>query len=104
MEEESNKLKHNLAANLDAALGIDNLIMRGTREQPCMDLGQGSGGSNPGFTLTAAPMIRTYKGKKFPAELKSAWSGLVMILAAIMYVDNMDMLLRAKKSYNRGIL
>ena len=64
-----------------------------------MGLGQGSGGSNPGFTLTAAPMIRVYKRKQFHAELDSAWSYLLMILAAIMYVNNMDMLLRAKTNH-----
>ena len=43
-------------------------------------------------------MIGAYKRKKFHAEMKSAWSGLLMTLAAIMYVDNMDMLLRAKNN------
>ena len=59
-----------------------------TRDQPYTGLGlglsQGSGGLNPGFTLTAAPMIRTYKRKKFHAGMKSAWSGLLMTLTAIM--------------------
>ena len=69
-----------------------------TWERPYMGLGQGSGGSNPGFTLTATPIISAYKRKKFYAEMKSAWSGLLMTMAAIMYVDDMDMLLRAKKN------
>ena len=43
-------------------------------------------------------MIGAYKRKKFHAEMKSAWSGLLMTLTAIMYVDNMDMLLRAKNN------
>ena len=44
-------------------------------------------------------MISAYKRKKFHAEMKSAWSGLLMTLAAIMYVDNMDMLLRPKENH-----
>ena len=64
-----------------------------------MGLGQGSGGSNPGFTLTAALMVREYKRKKLHAEMKSAWSGLLLTLAAIMYIDDIDMLLRVKENH-----
>ena len=70
----------------------------GTQEQPYMGLGQGSRRSNPRFTPPAAPMISAYKRKKFHAKIKSAWLGLLMILVAIMYVDNMDMLLRAENN------
>ena len=83
---------------LGNAYGDADTAFGGTREQPYMGLGQGSRGSNPGFTLTAAPMIGAYKRKKFHAEMKSAWSGLLMTLAAIMYVDDMDMLLRVKNN------
>ena len=66
-----------------------------TQERPYMGLGQGSSGSNSRFTLTAqAPMVCAYKRKNFHAEIKSAWSDLLMTLAAIMYVDDMDMLLK----------
>ena len=60
-----------------------------------MGLGQGSGGSNPGFTLTLAPMIYGFMGMNFQAGMRRAWSGILITLAAIMYVDDMDMLLKA---------
>ena len=82
------------------AYGDADSSFGGTRERPYMGLGQGSGGSNPGFILTAAPMISTYKRKKIHAEMESAWSVLLMILAAIVYVDDMDMLLRAKENHS----
>ena len=64
-----------------------------------MCLGQGSSGLNPGFTLMSARMVNAYKQNNFHAEMRSAWSGLLMTLAAIMYVDDMDMLLRAKENH-----
>ena len=65
-----------------------------------MGLGQGSGGLNPGFTLTAATIVNVYKRNNFHAEMGSAWSGFWMILAVIMYVDDMDMLLKTLRNHS----
>ena len=64
-----------------------------------MGLDQGSGSTNPEFALTTTPMVNAYKRKNFHDKMRSAWSGLLMILAAIMYVDDMNMLLKALENY-----
>ena len=60
-----------------------------------MGMGQESGGSNPGCAFTFTPVVNAYKRKGFHAVMHSAWSRRVMLLAALSYVDDTDLLLRA---------
>ena len=77
---------------LRTAYGDAEQPFGGTREDPCMGLGQGSGASNPACTTTLTLLINAYKRRNFHAELTAAWSGIVFALAAIMYVDDTDLL------------
>ena len=72
----------------------------GTAERPYMGMGQGSGGSNPGCTLTFAPLVAAYKKRGFHSNMACAYSGLILSLAAIIYVDDTDLLLRAQTQHS----
>lgn len=66
-----------------------------TSDDSYMGMGQGSGGSNPGCSCTFTPVVNAYKTKGYNAVMHSAWSRRIMLLAAVLYVDNTDLLLCA---------
>ena len=83
-----------------SAYGDASTPFGGTAEKPFMGMGQGSGGSNPGCTLTFAPLVAAYKKRDYHSNMTCAYSGLILSLAAIIYVDDTDLLLRSKKHHS----
>ena len=49
-----------------------------------------------GFSAVSALMIETYKRLGHASAFSGAWSGILFVLAAIIYVDNTDLLLVGK--------
>ena len=80
---------------LRSAYGDAKTSFCSTSDEPYMGMGQGSGGSNPGCAFTFTPVVNAYKRKGFHPVMHSAWSRRVMLLAALSYVDDTDLLLRA---------
>jgi hypothetical protein len=64
-----------------------------------MGLGQGNGMAPPGFTSMNTLMINGYNSFGHGVELLSAWSwsGVLFILAAVIFVDDTDLLHLAEK-------
>ena len=60
-----------------------------------MGLGQGNGGAPPGFTGISTLMIRSYQKLGHGLEMQSAWSSMLFKLAAIIFVDDSELLHRA---------
>ena len=52
-----------------SAYGDATTPFGGTPERPYMGMGQGSGGSNPGCTLTFAPLVAAYKRRGYHADM-----------------------------------
>ena len=83
-----------------SAYGDAMIPFGGTPERPYMGMGQGSGGSNPGCTLTFAPLVAAYKRRGYHADMACAYSGLILSLAAIIFVDDTDLLFRAMEGHS----
>jgi hypothetical protein len=64
----------------------------GTKEDPTMGLAQGNGAAPPGFLAVSTLMIEVYKRLGHGSNFVSAWSGDAFFLAAILYVDDSDLL------------
>ena len=64
-------------------------------DDPFMGMGQGSGRSNPGCAFTLTPVVNAYKRKGYNATMISAWSRQILLLPALQYVDDTDLLLKA---------
>ena len=80
---------------LRSAYGDAKTSFGATSEDPYMGMGQGSGGSNPGCSFTLTPVVNAYKRKGYHPTMISAWSRRIMLLAALQYVDDTDLLLKA---------
>jgi hypothetical protein len=55
-------------------------------------LGQGSGGAPPVWQVVSALMLCAYRAHGHAVTYRTAWSGLVFTIAAILYVDDCDLL------------
>ena len=67
----------------------------GSLDDRIMGLGQGSGGAPPGFTGVSTLMIQACQKLGHGLEMQSAWSSMLFKLAAIIFVDDSDLLHRA---------
>ena len=85
------------AWHLRTSFGESNRSFGGTKEDPSMGLGQGNGMAPPGFTSMNTLMINGYNSLGHGVELASAWSGLLFILSAVIFVDDTDLLHMAEK-------
>jgi len=61
-----------------------------------MGLGQGNGAAPPGFLAVSTLMINVYRRLGHGTEFVCAWSRDALMLAAVLYVDNSDLLHMAK--------
>ena len=64
----------------------------GTKDDPTMGLAQGNGAAPPGFLAVSTLMIDVYKRLGHGTNFVSAWTGDVFYLAAVLYVDDSDLL------------
>ena len=61
---------------------------------PLMGLIQGSGAAPATWTAVSTVIVRSYKRKGYGAFFSSGWSGLLFTVAALLYVDDTDLLHR----------
>ena len=80
------------AWHLRTTFGLSKRSFGGTKTDPSMGLGQGNGMAPPGFTAMSTLMINAYKSLGHGVELHSAWSGIVFVLVAVIFVDDSDLL------------
>jgi len=81
---------------LRSARGVaDNPFSAGI-ELPFMGLGQGSGSAASAFTADSALMINAYKRLGHGCRFTSCITGTLFFFAAIVYVDDTDLLIHAK--------
>ena len=80
------------AWHLRTTFGLSERSFGGTQRDPSMGLGQGNGMAPPGFTAMSTLMINAYKSLGNGVDLHSAWSGMVFVLAAVIFVDDSDLL------------
>lgn len=81
---------------LRTGYGVSQTGYGGTPEDPTFGLGQGNGMAPAGFSCISSLMDGTYCRLGHAASFSGAWTGLVFILAAIIYVDDTDLLLIAQ--------
>ena len=77
---------------LKTGFGLATHSYGGTKDNPYMGLTQGSGASPAAWTAISTVMLNAYKFNGHGACFLSAWSGLCICLAALLYVDDTDLL------------
>jgi len=77
---------------LRTGFGQSTTSYGGTKDDPTMGLAQGNGAAPPGFLAVSTLMIDVYKRLGHGVNFTSAWSGDAFYLAAILYVDDSDLL------------
>ena len=58
--------------------------------------GQGNGMASPGFTAVSSLMDEAYKRLGHASTFAGAWSRILFVLTAIIYVDDTDLLIVAR--------
>lgn len=81
---------------LRTGYGVSQQGYGGSPDDPTFGLGQGNGMAPSGFSAVSTLMIETYKRLGHASEFCGAWSGIMFLLAAIIYVDDTDLLLVAR--------
>ena len=77
---------------LRTGFGESSRSFGGTIEDPMMGLGQGSGAGPPSFSVLSGTIVNAYKRLGNCALLKSSITARIFLLAAVMYVDDADLL------------
>ena len=80
---------------LRTAFGISGTPFHGTAVNPFFGISQGGGFAPPTFQAVSALMINSYKSFGHGVQYVSPVTGLIIFFAAILYVDDTDLLLRA---------
>ena len=78
--------------HLRITFGQSKTSFGGTTADPSMGIGQGSTAAPPAFTGQSTIMVNGYKTLGHGAEMYGAWTGDLMKLAALLYVDDSDLL------------
>ena len=68
----------------------------GTTDDPLGGLGQGNGAAPPGFTAVSTLLIMAFINMGHSDQVETAVSGFLFTIAAILYVDDTNLLLWAK--------
>ncbi|KAL3780888.1 hypothetical protein HJC23_009934 [Cyclotella cryptica] len=77
---------------LKTGFGMAKQSYGGTVADPYMGLTQGSGASPAAWTAISTVMLSAYKTKGHGAYFVSAWTGICLSIAALLYVDDTDLL------------
>jgi len=72
----------------------------GTSSSPNSGLGQGSGASPPAFLALSSLIVNAYRRMGHGARIRSSYLSWLFILAAVMYVDDTDLLHWPSSPYN----
>jgi hypothetical protein len=76
--------------------GVSKAGYGGTTTDPTFGLGQGNGMAPSGFTAVSSLLVGTFQWLGHASSFCGAWTGALFALAAIIYVDYTDLLLRAR--------
>jgi hypothetical protein len=82
---------------LRTGYGVSKTGYGGTPDNPTFGLGQGNGMAPSGFTSVSSLMVESYKRLGHASSFVGAWTGVLFVLAAIVYVDDTDLLIVACK-------
>ena len=77
---------------LKTGFGMATNSYGGSNQNPYMGLVQGSGAAPAAWMAISTVMLAAYKLKGYGACFISAWSGIFLGIAALLYVDDMDLL------------
>ena len=78
--------------HLKTGFGRDAEGFGGTACNPMNGLAQGSGASPSTWSNVSSLMVSAYKRKGYGVNYTTAWSELVFVIAAILFVDDCDLL------------
>jgi hypothetical protein len=78
--------------HLKTGFGMATEGYGGTALVPYMGLTQGSCASPPVWTAVSTAIVRSYRREGYGVEMWTAWSGLMVVVAAILFVDDTDLL------------
>ena len=81
---------------LRTAFGISGTPFHGTAVNPFFGISQGGGFAPPSFQAVSALMINSYKSFGHGVQYVSPVTGLIFFFAAVLYVEDTDLLLRAE--------
>ena len=81
---------------LRTGYGVSSVGYGGSSSDPTFGLGQGNGMAPSGFTAVSSLMIGAFQRLGHASAFSGAWTGILFMLAAIIYVDDTDLLLRAQ--------
>ena len=82
--------------HLKTGFGMADTSFRGSEDRPMMGLGQGNSAAAPAFAVTSLLQTNAYRSRGHCQPVFSAWTGVLLLLAAVIYVDDTDLLLRAR--------
>jgi hypothetical protein len=78
---------------LRTGYGVSQQGYGGSPDDPTFGLGQGNGMAPSGFLAVSTLMVETYKRLGHASSFCGAWSGILFAVAAIIYVDDTDLLI-----------
>jgi ABC-type uncharacterized transport system permease subunit len=77
---------------LKTDFGLATTSYGGSKDNPFMGLVQGSGAALAAWTAISTVMLASYKFQGYGANFLAGWSGIVLSIAALLYVDDTDLL------------
>jgi hypothetical protein len=80
---------------LQTGYGMSQMGYGGTVFDPTFGLGQGNGMAPSGFSAVSSLMVGALEQLGHTSSFAGAWTGFLFCLAAIIYVDDTDLLLCA---------
>jgi hypothetical protein len=83
--------------HLRTGFGLSASPFRGSDDKPMMGMGQGSSAAAPSFSVTSLLQTNAYRRMGHCQPIYSSWTGLLLMLAAVIYVDDTDLLVRSKR-------
>jgi hypothetical protein len=79
---------------LRTGYGVSQTGYGGSADDPTFGLGQGNGMAPSGFSAVSSLMVGALERLGHASSFSGAWTGALFILAAIIYVDDTDLLIR----------
>jgi len=77
---------------LRTGFGESKEMYGGSTDSPTMGLGQGNGAAPPAWSVLSTLIVNAYKRLGHGAKLTSSYMARLFLLAAVMYVDDTDLL------------
>lgn len=80
---------------LRTGYGVSQVGYGGSTLDPTFGLGQGNGMAPSGFSAVSSLMVGALERLGHASSFAGAWTGILFCLAAVIYVDDTDLLIRA---------